>query len=229
LELSRGEIVGIAGIVGSGYDQLLGLIFGGRHRASGNVEIDGGDLPSFSPRKAIQAGVAFAPADRNRLGAMRDWTVRENITLPLLQTSPRGWLGNRAERAEVQPWIDRLDIRPPDPERLFALLSGGNQQKAVLARWLRSGARVILLNEPTNGVDVGAKHAIYEIMQEACKSGTAFLISSSDSEELCAVCDRVIVIRDGRVGAVLAGAALNVDALLSECLRESSPNEGVLV
>ena len=228
LELARGEIVGVAGVVGSGYDQLLSLIFGGRPRVRGEVEVDGATLSAGSPGDAIAAGIAFAPADRRRLGAMREWTVRENITLPRLTSSPRGWLGDRAERADVRPWIERLDIRPAEPERLFALLSGGNQQKAVLARWLRSRAGVVLLDEPTNGVDVGAKRAIYEILQHACASGTAFLLASSDAEELCAVCDRVIVLRDGRVGAVLHAAELSVEALLTECMRETSTSKGAI-
>jgi ribose transport system ATP-binding protein len=219
LRVHRGEIVGIAGLVGSGYEAVLGLIFGAGPRSGGRVRVEQRDVAA-APAAAIAAGLAFAPADRKGLGAMLDWTLRENVTLPRLRSVGFArWLSARRERAESRPWLDRLAVVPRDPELSFGALSGGNQQKVVLARWLRAGAKAYLLEEPTNGVDLGAKHAIYEALGRVAADGACALVSSSDAEELCAICDRVLVMRDGRIAAELAGASLSVDTLVAESLR----------
>lgn len=217
LTLHRGELVGIAGVVGSGYEDLLGLIFGARRRHAGAVRL--GDLTvGANPTASVRAGIAYAPADRKRLGALTSWTLRENITLPSLRTRFAGWLSARAERAETATWLNRVQVNA-EPEREFWTLSGGNQQRVVLARWLRHDAQVMLLDEPTNGVDIGARHTIYESLAAATKNGTAILAASSDAEELAAICDRVLVMRDGEVAAELDGDRLTVDAILAESLR----------
>jgi ribose transport system ATP-binding protein len=226
LQVRRGEIVGVTGLIGSGYDVLLSYIFGGVSRHAGSVTVRGAAVPAGSPRAAIGAGMGYAPADRKRVGAIADWTLRENITLPALR--PRGrwplpWLSDRSERRESAEWVERFGIVPADPQARFAELSGGNQQKAVVARWIRRGAEVLLLDEPTNGVDVGSKHAIYESIAAATAGGTSVLISSSDTEELCALCDRVHVMRRGCVGAVLTGQALTPERVLAESFRDHEP------
>lgn len=222
LTLHRGETVGIAGIVGSGYEDVLALIFGASSRRRGCVELDGAEV-SASPNASVRAGLAFAPADRKRLGAILTWTLRENVTLPALPTGAAArWLSERAERRDARTWLQRLDVTA-DPERHFWTLSGGNQQRVVLARWLRRSARVFLLEEPTNGVDLGARRAIYEAIAETARGGAGVLMSSSDAEELCAVCDRVLVMRGGVVAASLEGAQLTVDNLQAESLRDGEP------
>jgi ribose transport system ATP-binding protein len=217
LEVRHGEVVGLAGLLGSGYEQLLFLLAGGEARTSGDVLIDGRAVPGGDPAAAIAAGIAFAPADRKRLSAIQSWSLRENVTLPALRAGTAGWLSDRREAVDARGWLARVEVEHP-ARALLSTLSGGNQQRVVIARWLRTGAAAILLQEPTNGVDSGAKQAIYACLREAADLGTAVLFSSSDAEELVAVCDRVIVLNGGRIGSVLSGDALTVDTLLRACL-----------
>ncbi|XVQ06446.1 sugar ABC transporter ATP-binding protein [Spirillospora sp. CA-255316] len=222
LTLHSGELVGVAGVVGSGYEDLLGLIFGARRRG-GTVHL--ADVAvGPSPWAAVRAGIAYAPADRKRLSALVTWTLRENITLPSLRSRFAGWLSERAESSETASWLHRVQVNA-EPERGFWTLSGGNQQRVVLARWLRHNARVMLLDEPTNGVDIGARHAIYEALAAAKKNGTAILAASSDVEELAAICDRVLVMRDGEIAAELDRDQLAVDTILAESLKPGGTDQ----
>lgn len=213
ITLHRGEIVGLAGLLGSGYEDLPFLLFGAIERESGRILLEGEPVEIRDPRDAIAAGIAFAPADRKRLSSIQGWSLRENITLPSLTSGTAGWLSERREDAEVVPWLELMRVSFSS-RTLLSTLSGGNQQRVVLARWLRAKARVMLLQEPTNGVDSGAKHAIYVALREAAANGTTVLFSSSDAEELVAIADRVIVMNDGRIGAELAGPSLTIDNLL---------------
>jgi ribose transport system ATP-binding protein len=219
LELHRGEIVGVTGLVGSGYEDLPQLAFGARARAAGSVLLDGRPVPP-SPHDSVRAGVALMPADRKRAGGMMGWTLRENLTLPRLSArGPARWLSERRERADAAVWLERLDVRPSDPEAAFSALSGGNQQRVLLARWLRCGARAFLLEEPTIGVDMPGRRAIYQALREVAADGATVLMTSSEAEEVCAVCDRVVVMVGGRVAVVLDGEARTVDRVLGESLR----------
>jgi ribose transport system ATP-binding protein len=225
LSIGAGEIVGVTGPMGSGMDSLLALVFGAIPRSGGQVLVDRRPLTETSPRGSIRAGMAFAPSDRQKLSGLRQWTLRENVTLPKLPSrGPLRWMSTRAEVAEAQPWLDRLEVTPSDCEALFSSLSGGNQQKTVLARWLRCGARVFLLQEPTAGVDVGSKRAIYASLRNVASGGAAVLLASSDLEEVCAVCDRALVMRNGAITATLSGSSLTVDALLAESVRALAPS-----
>jgi ribose transport system ATP-binding protein len=210
-----GEIVGIAGLTGSGREEILPLIFGAGDRSGGEVRIGGVPLPGGHPKQAIAAGVAFLPADRHRLGSVTTLSVRENLTLTdLRRHSARfGSLRRRAERAEVLDWIAAIDVRPPDPDVPFSTLSGGNQQKVVLAKWLRMKPRVLLLDEPTQGVDVHAKAVIHRLARTAADDGAAVVIASSDDAELCDTCDRVVVVRDGQVAAHIDGRRITPSEL----------------
>jgi len=220
--LHSGEILGVAGITGSGRDELNPLLFGSAAVRTGRVRVRGHEHRP-SPAASIRAGLGYLPADRRTLSAIPAHSVRENVTLPALGAPALGWLGNRHQAADVQPWLRRLQVQPADPERPFATLSGGNQQKSVLARWLRAGSSVLLLDEPTQGVDVGGKRAIYDALGAAARGGAAVLMTSTDAEELAEVCDRVLVLRGGRLAAVLVGAALSADAIVAESLREEVP------
>ncbi len=201
LELAAGEIVGVSGILGSGREEIAALVFGATHRSRGTVEVAGDELISDDTAAAIDAGLAFLPADRRRDGAVMDMNVRENLTLPLLWPLNRsfGRLDNRQERKETQDWMGLVGLLPPNPSQQLKLFSGGNQQKVVLAKWLRTKPRVLLLDEPTQGVDVGAKAAIYELIAAAAKAGTGVLVCSSDTKELVSLCDRVVVFEQGRI------------------------------
>jgi len=226
LGLHRAEVLGVTGLVGSGYDELLPLVFGATPATSGNVSAADRPVSPLDPSTAIGAGLAFAPADRKRHAAIMSWTLRENVTLPSLRS--RGlarWLSARRERGDAATWLDRLAVQPRAPETMFSSLSGGNQQRVVLARWLRCGAKVFLLDEPTNGVDVGAKHALYEALAEAAAGGAGLLVASGDAEELCAICDRVLVMRSGQVAVELEGQHLTVDNVMAASLEHGPPRE----
>jgi ribose transport system ATP-binding protein len=213
IEARRGEVVGIAGLTGSGREEVLPLLFGVASRG-GEVKVDGQSVPS-DPRGAMAAGMALVPADRRGEGAVVGFSVRENCTLTdLKRHSRRGWLLNRsAERAEVNDWVERLDVRPRRPDAVFSTLSGGNQQKVVLAKWLRRKPRVLLLDEPTQGVDVHAKATIHALAREAAAEGAVVVIASSDDSELCDTCDRVLVMRNGAVVAEVASDRLTPEEL----------------
>jgi ribose transport system ATP-binding protein len=171
----------------------------------------GDDLIPDDTVAAIDAGMGYVPADRRRGGAVMEMNVRENLTLPLMRPLRRRmWrLDRRAERAETERWMGTVALRPPNPDQRLKLFSGGNQQKVVLAKWLRTKPRMLLLDEPTQGVDVGAKAAIYELIVAAARAGTGVLLCSSDTKELVSLCDRVLVLERGRVLSEVARQDLN--------------------
>ncbi len=227
LTLHRGEIVGLTGLVGSGIEQALHLIFGAQAPDRGEVTLDGVRLGEASPPASIRAGLAFAPADRTRLSGIASWTLAENVTLPRLSSrGPLRWMGVRRERSETTRWLERLNVVPAASDAMFSSLSGGNQQKTVLARWLRCGASVYLLEAPTAGVDIGAKGAIYESLAGVAEDGAGVLITSTDVEEVCSICDRVLVMREGRVAAVLQGDDRTEERVLAESMRTSQTERG---
>ncbi|MGH2937946.1 MAG: sugar ABC transporter ATP-binding protein [Solirubrobacterales bacterium] len=223
LELHKGELVGVTGLKDSGANDVLHRMFGSRPRHAGELRLASGELFGRSPASAIKAGVAFAPADRRALSGMLEWTLRENVTLPKIKSrSLLRWIGAAEEREDARAWLQALGVVPADPEAHFSELSGGNQQKVVLARWLRCKASIFLIEEPTGGVDVGARQTIYEALRKMTADGGAVLISSSDAEELAALCDRVIVMRRGRITATLEGAAQSADNISLETIREEA-------
>ncbi|HUB39969.1 MAG TPA: sugar ABC transporter ATP-binding protein [Streptosporangiaceae bacterium] len=219
----RGEIVGVAGISGSGREDVAPALAGAIPWAGGQMTLGERVIGRLDPAVAISLGIAYLPHDRKRESAIPAFTVRENLTLPRLRTTRGGWLSLRQERADAECWLDRLAVRPADAERVFATLSGGNQQKVVLARWMRCGATAFVLDEPTQGVDVGAKSMIYQSLTEAARQGAAVIVASSDNEELARLCDRVIVLHDGRAGAELHGSALTADSIARQALAAAVP------
>lgn len=221
-----GEVVGITGIDGSGREDVASLLYGVGRSRHGTVRVNGSDANQGAPAACIATGMAFVPADRAGRAVLLDHSIRENVTLPLLRPLLRRWrLDRRAERSEVRDWIRRVDLCPADPEQAVSLLSGGNQQKAVLAKWLRTAPQVLLLEEPMQGMDVGAKVAISGLLASAAAAGTALVYVSVEATELVRMCTRVIVLRNGVVGAVLTGDSLNVQRLTQECI--SSPTSAV--
>jgi ribose transport system ATP-binding protein len=200
LEVARGEVVGIAGLDGSGREAVIPLLTGQGHRDAGTVEVGSRPVPSGSPVGALQAGMAFVPAERGRLGVFASMSLRENLTIGRLRHLRRfGRIRRDAERADAVDWIERLQIVTPGTEAPVAALSGGNQQKVVLARSLRLGPSVLLLDEPTQGVDVGARSEVHRIIERAVAGGMAVLIASTDSDELVRLSDRVLVMQGGLV------------------------------
>jgi ribose transport system ATP-binding protein len=215
ISVTPGEVVGLCGLPGSGYERVCPLVFGGHVRSSGSVRLNGELLPSGNPRAAIAAGFGYIPRDRSLEALIGQLSARENLTLPRIPSGRAGRISHRREREEAAYWMTRVRIAPVDPERPTWTFSGGNQQKLVLARWLRAGARVLLLEDPTQGVDVASRGRLYELIAEASKEGVAFLIASADTEELAAICTRVLIFRSGLLAAELSANELTEDRLLS--------------
>ncbi len=217
-----GEVLGVAGVNGSGRDELAGLLFGSAPASGGEVRVAGEAVPA-TPRAAMRRGIALVPADRPRCGVIGRQSIRENVTLPALKPLRRlGAIDRGRERAEALSWCRRVELAPLEIERPVVQLSGGNQQKAVLAKWLRRGPRVLVLDEPTQGVDVGAKAAIYRLIHEAAQDGAAVVVCSSDVEELAELVDRAIVLTGGRVSAELTAAQVTAPSLTEATLRRAA-------
>ena len=205
-----GEIVGLAGLVGSGRSEILETIYGARRATSGRVIIDGLAARRGSVRKAVGAGVGLAPEERKSQGLLLDQSVARNITLASLSRFARtGFVRHAQEQTAAQQQAISLDVRPAGVRRAVRTLSGGNQQKVVLARWLLRGCRVLLLDEPTRGVDVGARSEIYALIRRLADDGVAVLVVSSEVPEVLGLADRVLVISEGRV--VHEGPATEID------------------
>jgi ribose transport system ATP-binding protein len=222
--LRAGELVGIAGITGSGRETVLASLFGAISREAGEVKVGAKSLAPGRPDAAVQAGVAYMPPDRKVSGAVLQHSARENLTLADLRPfTKRFSLWRTPETREVKSWFQRLSIRPANnPELPFASFSGGNQQKLLVAKWLRLRPKVFLLDEPTQGVDVGAKALLHNELINATKAGTAVVVSSTDIDELVALCQRVLVFRSGRIAAELRGGEVSIGSITRACLDSDS-------
>ncbi|MET4639269.1 sugar ABC transporter ATP-binding protein [Mycetocola sp. 2940] len=218
LTLYAGEVVGVAGVLGSGREALPACLFGATPATATAFTLDGKRYENRAPRESIRRGMAFVPGDRAKFGSVRPLTARENVTLPELKslTTRFGALNLTEERAVTADLIDRYGVKPPRAEQVFSQFSGGNQQKLVFAKWLRNRPTVILLEEPTQGVDIGAKQALYDAIDEAASTGAAVLVCSSEAKELVRVCDRVLVLRNGRISAEFSGDQLTETRLVME-------------
>lgn len=195
-----GEVVGLAGLVGSGRSEILETIYGAIKSTSGSVSVGGRRLTPGSVDTAVRAGVGLSPEERKSQGLLLDEPVYKNVTLASFARYARlGFVDERRERTVAREQLETLELRPADPDRPARTLSGGNQQKILLARWLVHGTRVLLLDEPTRGVDVGARNEIYGLIRHLSAAGTAVVLVSSEIEEVLGLCDRVLVIAEGRV------------------------------
>jgi ribose transport system ATP-binding protein len=215
-----GQVTGIAGITGSGRDALLGAVFGATSRRGDVITKAGKHIRARRPRQSMRQAIAYVPADRKVNGGVMQLSARENLALTDLRPFRRlATMRRRPERAEAQHWFDELDVRPRGDINLpLEAFSGGNQQKIVFGKWLRRRPEVFLLDEPTQGVDVGAKAMLHQQLVRVAAGGAAVVVSSSEMEELVAICQRVIVFRNGRIAADLAGADISVRSLNAACL-----------
>ncbi|MGW4643227.1 sugar ABC transporter ATP-binding protein [Sphaerisporangium sp. NPDC004334] len=199
LTVRAGEIVGLAGLVGSGRSEIIEAVYGAR-RAAGRVVVEGVPVRGGSTTRAVRAGMGLAPEERKAQALLLDQSVMRNISLSSLGRYARfGWMDRRREASDAWRQVEDLGIRPPHLERPIKNLSGGNQQKAVLARWLINGRRLLLLDEPTRGVDVGARAELYAVIRKLADEGIGVLLVSSEVPEVLGLADRVLVIREGRV------------------------------
>jgi len=204
LSVRRGEILGLAGLVGSGRTELARAVFGIDRLRGGAIKLDGEAIRIATPRTAIEHGIYLIPEDRKSSGLLLDVSIAENISLPDLASYLRFWLVNTARETEnAHRQRERLKIRTPEVATAVSALSGGNQQKVVLAKWLSMRPKVLIFDEPTRGIDVGTKQEIYDMLRRLTDAGVAILMISSDMEEVIGVSDRIAVMHEGAISGFL--------------------------
>ncbi|MCG0583217.1 ATP-binding cassette domain-containing protein, partial [Burkholderia cenocepacia] len=216
----RGEIVGFFGLVGAGRSELMKLLYGAVRPSAGHVELDGKRVAFGSPRDAVRAGIALCPEDRKQEGIVAIASVADNLNISARRhfSPARVLLDGRRERELAQQYIERLAIKTRDGDTPIGALSGGNQQKVVLARWLAERIDVFLMDEPTRGIDVGARAEIYNLFYELAEAGRTVILVSSDLAEVIGVSDRIVVMKEGRVAGEVAKADATPDALIKLAL-----------
>ena len=213
--IRKGEILGFGGLVGAGRTELAGAVFGVDPIESGEIFIDGNEVGITSPAQAIARGVGLIPEDRQRYGILAEMTVRENISYSSLESLCRMGIINRKNETEIaSSYKDRLRIKTPGLEEKVKNLSGGNQQKVVLSKWLATRCRILLFDEPTRGIDVGAKQEIYELIKQLAEEGKAIMLISSEIPELIGMSDRILVMREGQVVGSLQKGEATQDAIV---------------
>jgi rhamnose transport system ATP-binding protein len=199
-ELHRGEILGMAGLVGAGRTDVARAIFGVVHPTSGMIEVEGRQVEITSPQKAISLGLAYVPEDRQLHGLISAMSITSNISLPILKEyARRGWLLDKAERSAAFKAARQMEVRANTIWQIVRTLSGGNQQKVVLAKWLSTNPRILILDEPTRGIDVGTKAAVHALMSKLAMEGIAILMISSELPEVLGMSDRIIVMHEGQM------------------------------
>jgi ABC-type sugar transport system ATPase subunit len=215
LDVRAGEVVGLAGLVGAGRSEIAQALFGLDPRATGRVEVGGRPVVLGSPQAAMRAGMGLVPEDRKRQGLVLGMCAGHNLTLPILPALARaGWIRRPAERALAESFFTRLRVRAPSIDFITAGLSGGNQQKIVLAKWLAARCRVLILDEPTRGVDVGAKAEIHALIDSLAAAGSAVLLISSELPELVALSTRILVLREGALVGEVPRARADQETLM---------------
>ena len=213
--LNQGEILGFYGLVGAGRSEFMQSLIGITRPSNGAVRMDDKVRVIRSPADAIKAGIVYVPEDRGKQGAILDMPIFQNVTLPSLnKTSRDGFLRLAEEFALAREYTERLDLRAASLDTNVGALSGGNQQKVVIAKWLATQPRVIILDEPTKGIDVGSKAAVHDFMSELAAQGLSVIMVSSEIPEVLGMSDRVIVMREGRMVAELEGADLSPETLV---------------
>ncbi len=226
-DVRGGEVLGIAGLVGAGRSELAHALVGNEPVRSGQVSVDGRPLRIRSPRDAMRAGIGFAPEERKAQALLMHRSVRDNISLAVLRRISVAHVVNRREERRIAArFVERLHVRTPSVEHPVANLSGGNQQKVVLARWLAARPKVLILDEPTRGVDVGAKAEIYHVINDLAAEGIAILVISSELPEILALCDRVLVMQAGRITGELPRRDATEERILALAMTDDLANAG---
>lgn len=228
IELRAGEVVGLAGLVGSGRTELARLLFGAEKPDSGTIYRDEKALGASNPRDAVKAGVALLPEDRRGQAAVMNMSLRENLTLASLgKFSSSGFMRRGRERTAYRAAESALRIKAPGPETRISNLSGGNQQKVVIGKWLETDAAVMIFDEPTQGIDVGAQEEIHALMRRLAGEGRAILFISSDLGETVRVSDRIVVMREGRLVAELSHQEADLEVVLQHCFGTTELPQGL--
>ena len=214
-KMQRGEILGFGGMVGSGRSELANLIFGAVKPDCGNVFIDGKDVTAKDPYTAIKKGICLITEDRQQTGMFLDHSVGWNFISAAINKNKGMLLHQQRENKVLNDYIDKIQIKTQGPDQEIKYLSGGNQQKVVLAKWLHTDAEVVIFDEPTKGIDIGAKEDVYKLMLELARMGKFIIMISSDMPELIAMSDRVAVMKDKKLVAELTGAEINEETILA--------------
>jgi len=223
--LRRGEILGFAGLVGAGRTETARLLFGADRKESGETLIEGKSVRINSPEDAVNAGLGLVPEDRGNQGLVLMLTVENNIVLPTLDEHARaGWVNRQALRTTAQEYVDRLNIRTPTLQQKAMYLSGGNQQKVVVAKWLASNPKVLILDEPTRGIDVGAKAEVHALMSQLARTGMGIIMISSELPEILGMSDRILVMSEGRVVAILDREEATQEVIMTYASGEADNN-----
>jgi rhamnose transport system ATP-binding protein len=218
-----GEILGLAGLVGAGRTEVARVLFGVDRADGGEIRLAGVPVSFSSPSSALSAGIAYVPEDRHQDGLVLDFSISSNLTLPILRRLfPRLLIHGSAERTLGARYIDELKIRTTGVEQLAGSLSGGNQQKVVLAKWLASEPRVLILDEPTRGIDIGAKVEVHRIVSELAASGLGIILISSDLPEVLAMSDRILVLHEGAVTAEISRVDATEEAVMTAATAQGS-------
>lgn len=214
-KVRAGEIVGMAGLVGAGRTEMLQTLFGVTPALEGSIKVAGKSVAATRPINVINSGMVLAPEDRKQQGLVLEMSVRENMSLASLRRDQvGGFLSIDKENRISAEMIARMKVKTPSPEQVIQFLSGGNQQKVVLGKWLAMEPRVLLLDEPTRGIDVGAKQQIYSLMEDLAGQGIAILFVSSEMEEVLGMADRVLVMHEGRITGEIARGDLSEEAIM---------------
>jgi ribose transport system ATP-binding protein len=222
-----GEVVGLAGLLGAGRSETAKAVFGAQPLDSGEVTMAGKEVKTGSPPSAIKAGIAFLPEDRRSEGIIPGLSVRENIVAAAMpQLSRAGLVSEKAQNELVERFMERLGIKASSPDQPVGELSGGNQQKVMLARWLCLNPKVLILDEPTRGIDVGAKAEVQHLIDELAEDGLGVVMISSELEEVVEGSDRVVVLRNGSVVATLSGDEISEDNLMGTLAEGGSSGNG---
>jgi ribose transport system ATP-binding protein len=219
-ELGKGEILGLTGLIGSGYDEIPSLLYGANRAQAGHIDVDGKalSLSTLEPAVALENGFVLIPADRLEKAVIGTLSLAENMSMPIYKKVTHSWLiSNEKLHANTAQLLDAYDVRPRKPDMMIGSLSGGNQQKAVMAKWLQLGPKLILLDEPTQGVDVGAREQLFKHLRNAASAGASILVASSDFEQLEMLCDRVLVFGKGRITSTLVGHQISKNKIAEEC------------
>ena len=223
------EIIGIAGLIGSGRDEVANCLFGVTPRFMGKVLVKKKKVFAH-PHQSIKARMALVPADRKRVGLILSERLEDHIVLPRLSNLRKGaTLNYKRLKSDAANWVTEMKIDPPILRRKMEKFSGGNQQKAVLARWLRTDPKVLILDEPTQGVDIGSKSAVYERVEKFAKQGGTVIVASSDTDELVRLCHRVLIMRSGIVACELFGDEITATRIVTETLGATSNRVGARV
>lgn len=220
-KLRKGEVLGIAGLMGAGRTRLAKTLFGAEKIEKGRIVVDGTVVQMSSPRDSINAGIGLVTEDRKNEGLILDLSMKQNICLPNMKKFvSNGWINSRIENQTVDNCIDKLKIKTPTRNQLAIYLSGGNQQKVVLSKWLCSDAKIFIFDEPTRGIDVGAKTEIYQLMNRLVANGVAIIMISSEMPEILGMSDRILIMRSGRIAGELSDTEANQEKIMNLALGD---------